>query len=234
MSERVLVVGATSALGEAVASEFHADGWQVAAMGRNGERVGALADRHGYQPLVADVTDYEGLAAAARELDLVAGEEGLGAVINCVGDSTAGSLHDISPADIQRMVLVNTMGPMLVARAFEPLVARGGGGRIVTVTSAAPSFGPSDTNSVYLASKAGAANFIASHAKAGRRGGVSMTDFAPGALERDMANTTGERRQQAGGLGYQDAASLILSICKLGPHIDVPVLGAHSLNRWRR
>jgi NAD(P)-dependent dehydrogenase (short-subunit alcohol dehydrogenase family) len=104
----------------------------------------------GVQPVRLDVTRPEEVAAAARELSDV------DFVINNAGISRRDSL--LSPTGVEAVrdeLEVNFFGPLLVSRAFAPVLARHGGGAILNVLSAL-SWISFDRSSTYSASKAAA------------------------------------------------------------------------------
>jgi NAD(P)-dependent dehydrogenase (short-subunit alcohol dehydrogenase family) len=99
----------------------------------------------GLQPVRLDVTRPEEVAAAARELGDVS------FVINNAGISRRDNL--LSPTGLEAVraeLEVNFYGPLLVSRAFAPILARNGGGAILNVLSALSwiSFPRSSTYSV--------------------------------------------------------------------------------------
>ena len=71
--KRVLITGATSGLGRALALEFARRGWNVAVTGRDAAKVGDAAQavkRAGGEPLeaVLEVTRYDDFVAAAKRV----------------------------------------------------------------------------------------------------------------------------------------------------------------------
>ena len=75
-----LVTGATSGIGYAATALLVAGGWEVWVTGRDGERVDATAAQLACRPLLLDVTDPAGVAAAAgrvSELDVLVNNAGI-------------------------------------------------------------------------------------------------------------------------------------------------------------
>jgi NAD(P)-dependent dehydrogenase (short-subunit alcohol dehydrogenase family) len=146
-SSVVLVTGANRGMGLEFAKALLARGARkVYAAAREPSSI-QLA---GVQPVRLDVTRPEEVAAAARELGDV------DFVINNAGISRRDTF--LSPTGIEAMrdeLEVNFFGPLLVSRAFAPVLARNGGGAILNVLSALSwiNFGRSST---YSASKAAA------------------------------------------------------------------------------
>lgn len=67
-STKVIIIGATGAVGRELTRLFAADGVQVHAVGRDPERLAALAAEHGAKTYPVDLTDAEQTAAAATAL----------------------------------------------------------------------------------------------------------------------------------------------------------------------
>ncbi|HEY4241472.1 MAG TPA: SDR family oxidoreductase [Kofleriaceae bacterium] len=142
-----LVTGANRGIGLALAK---------ALLNRGARKVYAAArDPHSIvlprvERLALDVTDPAQVAAAVS----VAGDVQI--VINNAGISRRTSLLAAGAADAARAQFeTNAIGPLAVASAFAPTLARNGGGAIVNVLSAL-SWGTLATTGTYSASKAAA------------------------------------------------------------------------------
>jgi NAD(P)-dependent dehydrogenase (short-subunit alcohol dehydrogenase family) len=104
----------------------------------------------GVQPIRLDVTKPEDVAAAAKALGDVT------LVINNAGISRgSGFLGDDGLVAVRAEFETNFFGPLTVARAFAPILAKNGGGAIVNVLSAL-SWVSMPTASTYCASKSAA------------------------------------------------------------------------------
>jgi NAD(P)-dependent dehydrogenase (short-subunit alcohol dehydrogenase family) len=123
----VLVTGANGGLG----TEFVRQ-----ALDRGARRVYATAraarawDDDRVVPLVLDVTDAASVADAAA----VAADTSI--VINNAGVSTGPSLLDTPLDEVRAAYETNVFGPIAVAQAFAPVLAKNGGGALVDVHSA--------------------------------------------------------------------------------------------------
>lgn len=138
----VLVTGVSSGIGEAIAQGLLAQGWRVFGSVRRAEDAQALAGRHGdaFVPLVFDVTDSEGLARAAAQVQAAVGARGLQGLVNNAGISHAGPLVLQPLAEIRHTFEVNVFALLAVTRAFLPLLgmradASAPAGRVVNIGS---------------------------------------------------------------------------------------------------
>ncbi|GAB2931586.1 SDR family oxidoreductase [Rhodococcus aerolatus] len=130
--DAVIVTGATSGIGRAVALELHRRGQLVYATGRD---TAALAELRGRglrtQPL--DVTD----AAAVAGLVTRLAADGVRArvLVNNAGHGQMGPLAELDPDALRRQLEVNTVAPLALVQALlDDLVAHGDG-RVVNVSS---------------------------------------------------------------------------------------------------
>lgn len=130
---RVLVTGASSGIGEAIARATAADGARVACLARRRGRIEALADELGGVAVAGDVTDLDTIRGRVDEA--VAALGGLDALINCAGLVRLGRIADQEPADWKLMFDTNVLGLLAVTQAAIPHLRDAGGGTIVNLSS---------------------------------------------------------------------------------------------------
>jgi NAD(P)-dependent dehydrogenase (short-subunit alcohol dehydrogenase family) len=142
-----LVTGANRGLGLAFTQALRAAGARkIYAAARDP----ASVHQDGVEAIRLDVTKPEEVAAAARSL----GDVSL--VINNAGISRgSGFLGDDGLVAARAEFETNFFGPLVVARAFAPILAKNGGGAVVNVLSAL-SWVSMPTSSTYCASKSAA------------------------------------------------------------------------------
>ncbi|MGH2359289.1 MAG: SDR family NAD(P)-dependent oxidoreductase [bacterium] len=154
--KRVLITGATSGLGRALALEFGQRGWNVAVTGRDATRVAGTAQevrRAGGEPLeiVLDVTKPDDFVAAATRI--TDSWQGLDVLINNAGIGDAGRMEDLTMDQWRRVMDVNLWSVVYGCRIFVPVLKQGGKGHILNVSSASGLAGLPEMAS-YNASKA--------------------------------------------------------------------------------
>jgi NAD(P)-dependent dehydrogenase (short-subunit alcohol dehydrogenase family) len=131
----VLVTGASTGIGRAIALRLDGAGMRVFAGVRREQDAAALrSERPGITPLLLDVTDVSALQAAVRAVEAEVDDAGLAGLVNNAGIS-GGAPVEFMPLDEMRRILeVNVMGVVATTQAFMPLVRRARG-RIVCIGS---------------------------------------------------------------------------------------------------
>jgi NAD(P)-dependent dehydrogenase (short-subunit alcohol dehydrogenase family) len=147
----VLITGASTGIGRAIALHLDQLGWKVFAGVRKPADAEALQKEgsDALRALILDVTDGATIASAIREVESGAGE--LDALVNNAGITVNGPMEFIPMEGLRRQMEVNFFGVVAMTQAALPLI-RKTTGRIVHIGSiggrqAAPILGP------YAASK---------------------------------------------------------------------------------
>lgn len=172
-----LVTGANRGLGLAFTQALLAGGAsKVYAAARDP----ASIKQEGVQPIRLDVTSPEDVAAAARDLGDVT------LVINNAGIIRGSGFLGENGVEAARAEFeTNFFGPVLVSRAFAPILGRNGGGAIVNVLSAL-SWVAFPASSTYAASKAAAWSFSNGLRHELRGQGTQVLALHVGFMDTDM------------------------------------------------
>src|SRR4051794_1461472 len=173
-----LVTGANRGLGRVLAEHLLDRGAKtVYAAARN---PASITDPR-LTPVALDVTDPAAVAAAAEQLTDVT------LVVNNAGVSGAGSLVGAADlADARAEFETNFWGPVLVTRAFAPVLAANGGGVLVNVLSVL-SWAALPTTGAYSASKAAAWSLTNSARTELRDQNTLVVGVHMGYMDTDMA-----------------------------------------------
>jgi NAD(P)-dependent dehydrogenase (short-subunit alcohol dehydrogenase family) len=148
---RVLITGAASGIGAALARKLSARGDRVGLIDVRDEPLAALARELGAEHAAADVRDREALAAAVD--DLAGRLGGLDVAVANAGIATSGPLRLIGPDTVEDTIEINLLGVWRTMRAAVPhLVATRG---YLLCTASAAALVPSPLLGAYSASKAG-------------------------------------------------------------------------------
>lgn len=131
-SKAVLVTGASSGIGRKITERLAADGYFVYATARKEEDLKALRTIKNVQPLRLDVTHPEDIAAAVAAVSQ--GGRGLYGLVNNAGIATWGTIADMTLEEFDLTMKVNAYGPVMMIKAFEPMIIAQKG-RIVIIGS---------------------------------------------------------------------------------------------------
>lgn len=163
---RVVVTGAASGIGKAIAKAFAGEGARVAGLDLK------PAAAEGYEIFAGDVTDEaavsSGIAEAAARLG------GIDVLVNCAGIEIQSTIDALETAALDRMLAVNLRGPILVMRAALPHLAPDA--RIINIASELAFLGRAGS-SVYAATKGAMLSLTRSWAR----------EFAPSILVNAVA-----------------------------------------------
>jgi NAD(P)-dependent dehydrogenase (short-subunit alcohol dehydrogenase family) len=210
-----LVTGAGRGIGRATAEAFGAAGYAVviaertARLGRSAER----ALRLGGAAAVFVRTDVAAPGAAERAVRAAVRRFGrLDCVVNNAGVLTVARLDRLARRDLEAMVRVNLVGPLLIARAALPILRRRRRGAIVNVASLLGKEGAGDYVT-YCATKFGMIGLTEALADELRGTGVVVWAVCPGQVDTAMARKTGvTKRDRSGMIAPASVARVIVAL----------------------
>ncbi len=192
---RVLVTGAGSGIGQAVADALHARGDALMLLARNEQRAGDLALRYpGSDVGVADLGEPGSVAPA------VAGVGALDAVVHAAGVITLGPVAEQALDSLVAQVTVNLVAPAELTRALLPAL-RASRGTVVFLNSGAGLSAHAGW-SAYAASKFGLRAFADALRAEEAGSGVRVTTVFPGRTATPMQQRVHEHE----GRDYDPAA----------------------------
>lgn len=177
----MLVTGASSGIGEAVARQFVALGHKVYGTSRNPETVKNPIPGVTYVRL--DNADYATAISCAEEVG------DLDILINNAGESAAGAFEDTPMDAVEHLFHVNVFGPVALTKAVLPRMRRRRTGTIVMVGSMLSSF-PVAFRSNYSATKSALKGYAMALRREVAPYGIRVTTVEPGTI----ATGIGDRR----------------------------------------
>ncbi len=184
----VLVTGASSGIGEAVARELATRGDTVALVARREERLDAvLADCRATSPAserwAADLSDPS--AAARLALSIWDHYGSLDVVINNAAVPMRRHVTNLTMAEVERTMTTNFFSPVAISLALLPRLLAQGSGTIVNVSSLGGRLGIT-TETAYSASKFALAGWSEAMAIDLDRTGVTVKLILPGAIDTEI------------------------------------------------
>jgi clavulanate-9-aldehyde reducatase len=179
------VTGASSGIGAATATALSRAGATLALAARRRDRLDQLAKRLEGPASIheVDVTD----EAQARGFIQAAHSEhgGLHVLVNNAGVMLPDAANGADTADWRRMLDVNLWGLLVCTHTALPLMAEGGGGDIVNLSSVAGRRADAGA-AVYNMTKFGVHAFSEALRQEALHGGVRVTVVAPGFVETEL------------------------------------------------
>lgn len=145
---RIVVTGAASGMGRAIADRFAAEGAALGVIDLNAEGLAGLGEARA----ALDITDLDALAAAVERLAAELG--GIDGLVNAAGILRTAPIEDTEAAMWRRIQDVNLLAPAQLCRFVLPHLRAAGGGTIVNIASLG-GLRPNATMSAYAASKGG-------------------------------------------------------------------------------
>ncbi|MFH9059776.1 SDR family oxidoreductase [Streptomyces coeruleorubidus] len=186
----VVVTGAAQGIGRGIAARFAGEGADVLMLDLSAaveETAGQVAAQHPDGSALgvrADVTSADDVARAFDLADRTRG--GVDVLVNNAGVITISPLEDLSLADWQKVLDVNTTGTFLCSQAAAASMRRHGrGGRILNAASGQARQGFVYTPH-YAASKFGVVGLTQSLAKELAKDRITVNAYCPGIVGSDM------------------------------------------------
>jgi NADP-dependent 3-hydroxy acid dehydrogenase YdfG len=240
--KRVIITGAGSGLGRALAFCFAENGWRVACadirLDRAQDTVRLMRD-FGVGAMALKVDVGSDASVEAMHDEILAAWDGVDCIVNNAGVASAGSIAETSLDDWRWTLNIDLMGVVRGCRMFLPVLLEQGGGHIVNVASFA-GFANAPRMAAYSAAKAGVISLsetlraeLALAGSAIRVSVVCPAFFQTQLMDTARASATdkaravkwmGQARQSA-----DDVAARIFHAVQRGEFLILPTDG----ERWR-
>jgi 3-oxoacyl-[acyl-carrier protein] reductase len=197
----VIVTGGSRGLGLGIARRLSGPDYRVIAIARKQSselteaiQEAELANPGSFHFVPFDLAEIEGIPNFVKTLRKDFGP--IYGLVNNAGISFEGVLALMPTSQIEQLVRVNTLSPIVLTKFIVRSMMADGGGRIVNMASIIATTGYSGL-SVYGATKASIIGFSRSLAREVGRMGVNVNSVAPGFVDTEMTRgLKDEQRQQ--------------------------------------
>lgn len=185
----VLISGGSRGIGLGVCERLARDGFRAIAIARNSSpelQAAMQAAEAGPGEIVFrpfDLTQVDDISELVRGLKREFGP--LYGLVNNAGLGTEGLLATMSHGQIEALIRLNTLAPIILAKYAVRAMMAAGEGRVVNMASIIASTGFSGL-SVYAATKASLVGFTRSLAREVGRAGITVNAVAPGFVATDL------------------------------------------------
>lgn len=185
----VLITGSSKGLGRSLAFSFAREGYNIILHGRDEKRLRNvqkdilfLVGNQGYCYIViGDLMR----GKTINELHKVAKTHDIDVLINNAGAYAGGSFEDIKIKEIERIITVNLVVPVLLIKKIYPIFLKKKSGLIINVNSVAGK-NPNDKEAIYCSSKYGLRGFSDSFRFEAIKSNVKIISVYLGAMQTEI------------------------------------------------
>ena len=206
----IVVTGASRGIGLGTAALLAANGHNIVVLARRESEalsaaMAANAGRLHFTPF--DLDRLDGVPEMVSTLRQAHGP--IYGLVNNAGIGTEGMLATMPTPDIERLVRLNTLAPLVLTKHVVRSMMSAGEGRIVNMASIIASTGYSGL-SVYAATKASMIGFTRSLAREVGTLGITVNAVAPGFVDTDM--TAGMDAAQKAAIARRSALKRLATV----------------------
>ncbi|HUK61271.1 MAG TPA: SDR family oxidoreductase [Stellaceae bacterium] len=184
----VIVTGGSRGLGLAMAKKLAAAGHRVIAVARHESaplKAAAAGGKIAFRAF--DLADIAGIAALVKGIRKEFGP--IFGLVNNAAIGPSGLLATMREVEIERVVRLNTLSPLVMTRhVVRAMLAAGSGGRIVNIASITAATGFSGL-AAYSATKASLIGMTRALAREVGTAGITVNAVAPGFIDTDMTES---------------------------------------------
>lgn len=198
--QNVIVTGGSRGIGLSMARTLAAAGYRVIAIARGSteelvtaSRTAADDARGAIEFRACDLSDLEQIRPLVKALRADFGP--IYGLVNNAGLGSSGILSNMRDEDIQRLIQLNTVSPIVLSKYVVRSMMAQREGRIINVASIVASTGYSGL-SVYSATKASLIGFTRSLAREVGQLGITVNAIAPGFIATEMTHELNESQRE--------------------------------------
>ena len=202
----IIVTGGSRGLGLGIVRQLAGEGHSVIAVARSeGGELGKLDGQVTFEPF--DFENTGEIAGFVRRLRKAHGA--IYGLVNNAGIGTPGLLATMPETQIERLLTINTLAPVLLTKHVARTMMADGAGRIVSISSIVAANGYKGL-SVYSATKASLEGFTRALAREVGTLGITVNAVAPGFIDTDM--TGGMSESEADKIRWRSALKRMATV----------------------
>lgn len=221
----VFITGANGALGRAIALDLKKDHRVIVSAATQQNAVEA-ARATGCDSVPCDITSWQSVSDAVSEIHEDYGP--ISIVINCAGLYTNGPVDEVDPDRAAQVINVNTLGPILLAKAVTPQMKANHDGCLIFINSIGGVTSKQD-RSVYYGSKWGLTGITKSLQLELSPWNIKVSGLYPAALQQRM-NSPGEDGKRDKAVGHGDLIAAIRFILSRPSNVLIDEIGMRDLD----
>ncbi|TWU03580.1 SDR family NAD(P)-dependent oxidoreductase [Neorhodopirellula pilleata] len=216
-----IIVGAAGGIGSDLCRRLTAAGNRVMMVGRNEEKLSALAEELGQPYAAGDATDWDRLAEIADQAIEQFGN--LDGAANLAGSILLKPAHLTSKEELLDVINQNLVTAFGVVRTIAPRLKKNGGGSLVLMSSGGAAIGLTSHEAI-AAAKAGVVAMARAAAATYGAGGVRINTVAPGLVQTELTARVWKNERSA------EASRAMHPLGRLGEPGDIASLIAWLLS----
>ncbi|OBF73897.1 short-chain dehydrogenase [Mycobacterium sp. 852002-51613_SCH5001154] len=196
----IFITGAGSGMGREGAKLFHAKGWRVGAVDRNGDGLATLREELGgdrFWTRQVDVTDRAALEGALADFCAGNSDGGLDMMWNNAGIGESGWFEDVPYEAAMRVVDINYKAVLTGAYASLPYLKKTPGSLMFSTSSSSGTYGMPRL-AVYSSTKHAVKGLTEALSVEWHRHGVRVADVLPGLIDTAILTTTTNHSNDGG------------------------------------
>lgn len=181
--KKILVTGASSGIGKAIAIESSKIGANVIITGRNEQRLKetfSLLDGSGHDLIVADLSRKEELEQLQKELPVING------LVNCAGLTKVAPFPFATRDSFEEVMNVNFFAPTELSRLLVKSKKIGKGASIIFISSVSGVYCSAVASSIYSSSKGAINGLVKGVALDLAPKGIRVNSVNPGMIDTDI------------------------------------------------
>lgn len=220
MTIRIAIAGATGSIGSLLAESLAARGVTLLLLGRNEDKLRALAERLNQPFAVNDFQNSQSVEDSLRQFTETNGP--LSGIINCIGSVVLKPAHSTSDDEFRRTIETNLFSSFALVRSAGKLM-REQGGSVVLFASAAAEIGIQNHEAI-AAAKAGVIGLARSAAATYAGSNIRVNVISPGLVRTEMTRRIWENAASA------SASASMHALGRLGEPSKIVSLAEWLLN----